>query len=50
MHFGNNCFGDIKIKGGLVPLETAKKFAAKNVAVIGDAAGFVNPITGGGIH
>lgn len=50
IHFRNNSSQNFKIKGGMIPLETAKKFASRNVVVIGDAAGFVNPITGGGIH
>lgn len=49
-HFSNIVYEKLNTKGGVVPLETAKKFALEKVVVLGDAAGFVNPITGGGIH
>ncbi len=34
---------------GLVPAQHARRFAADGAMVVGDAAGLVNPITGGGI-
>lgn len=40
----------VNSKGGVVPLQTAKKFACSKIVVVGDAAGLVNPMTGGGIH
>lgn len=36
--------------GGLVPLEPAARVADGRLLAVGDAAGLVNPITGGGIH
>lgn len=40
----------VNCKGGIVPLQVAKKFASGKILVVGDAAGLVNPMTGGGIH
>jgi flavin-dependent dehydrogenase len=35
--------------GGLVPSDMARDFVADGAMVVGDAAGLVNPMTGGGI-
>ena len=35
--------------GGLVPSDLAEEFVAHGAMVVGDAAGLVNPMTGGGI-
>ncbi len=34
---------------GLIPTKLAKRFFKNNIYIIGDAAGLVNPITGGGL-
>jgi len=49
-YFAGGCYDLENKKGGIVPLEMAKKFASGRILVIGDAAGLVNPMTGGGIH
>lgn len=36
-------------RGGLVPLQPARKWVAGRCLVVGDAAGLVNPLTGGGL-
>ena len=38
----------IRKKGGVIPAAAAKRLLAGNCLVIGDAAGMVNPLTGGG--
>ena len=38
-------------RGGLIPVGgTVRPFATRDVALVGDAAGLVSPLTGGGIH
>lgn len=37
-------------KGGFIPHKLARRLASSRLLVTGDAAGMVNPITGGGIH
>jgi digeranylgeranylglycerophospholipid reductase len=38
-------------RGGLIPVGgTVRPFASKDVVLVGDAAGLVSPLTGGGIH
>jgi len=39
----------LKKQGGLVPVRPARRIVADGAMVVGDAAGLVNPITGGGI-
>jgi len=36
-------------RGGMVPLSLARRVASPGALVVGDAAGMVNPITGGGL-
>lgn len=40
----------INIKGGSLPLKPLKKTYTNRVLICGDAAGFINPITGEGIY
>ena len=38
-------------RGGLIPVGgTVRPFASRDVVLVGDAAGLVSPLTGGGIH
>jgi len=39
-----------RCKGGSVPIFPLKKTYADRLLLCGDAAGFINPISGGGIH
>jgi geranylgeranyl reductase family protein len=39
-----------KLKGGSVPIYALKQTYADRLLLCGDAAGFINPISGGGIH
>ncbi len=40
----------IRKSGGRIPLKTADSFGSGPVICAGDAAGFVNPVTGGGLY
>ncbi len=41
----------IGTRGGLIPVGgTVRPFASEDVVLVGDAAGLVSPLTGGGIH
>ena len=42
-------FSIIKKQGGIIPAFPAQRFVAPGALVVGDAAGLVNPLTGGGI-
>ena len=53
----NHFMAVLKIKGeiidklaGIIPLGLVRQTANKNIAVVGDAAGQVKPLTGGGIY
>ena len=39
-----------KIKGGALPIYPLEKTYSNRVVLVGDAGGFVNPITGEGIY
>jgi geranylgeranyl reductase family protein len=39
-----------KLKGGSIPIYPLKKTYADRLLLCGDAAGFINPMSGGGIH
>ncbi len=39
----------VKKRGGVIPAVPARKFVARGAMVVGDAAGLVNPLTGGGL-
>jgi digeranylgeranylglycerophospholipid reductase len=41
----------VGMRGGLIPVgSVVRPFAARNVLLVGDAAGLVSPLTAGGIH
>lgn len=40
----------VRKTAGMIPNQVAKQFHAAGVMIVGDAAGFVNPLTGGGIY
>ncbi|KYK25383.1 hypothetical protein AYK24_04990 [Thermoplasmatales archaeon SG8-52-4] len=39
-----------KIKGGIIPTNTLRQTYSDRVIICGDAAGFINPLSGGGIQ
>ena len=39
-----------KLKGGFVPVQLLEKTYSDRVVLCGDAAGFINPVSGGGIY
>jgi len=39
-----------KLRGGCIPVNILKKTYSNRVVVCGDAAGFINPVSGGGIY
>jgi flavin-dependent dehydrogenase len=39
-----------KLKGGCIPIKSLKQTYSDRVIICGDAAGFINPISGGGIQ
>ncbi|MDP8221903.1 MAG: NAD(P)/FAD-dependent oxidoreductase [Candidatus Lernaella stagnicola] len=40
----------VRKTAGLIPSHVAERFHGAGILVVGDAAGFVNPLTGGGIY